>query len=41
MWAVNVLAPYVLTALMDRPDRLVYLGSGLHLGGDPGLSDPQ
>ena len=25
LWAVNVLAPYVLTALMDRPERLVYL----------------
>src|SRR5688572_6283954 len=27
--AVNVLAPYLLTALMDRPDRLVYLSSSL------------
>jgi hypothetical protein len=25
LWAVNVLAPYVLTALMHKPDRLVYL----------------
>jgi NAD(P)-dependent dehydrogenase (short-subunit alcohol dehydrogenase family) len=41
LWAVNVLAPYVLTALMVRPDRLVYLSSGMHLGGDPSLSDPQ
>ena len=41
LWAVNVLAPYVLTALMHRPDRLVYLGSGMHLGGDPSLDDPQ
>ena len=28
--AVNTLAPYLLTALVDRPDRLVYLSSGLH-----------
>ncbi len=28
--AVNTLAPYLLTALMDRPDRLIYLSSGLH-----------
>ena len=28
--AVNTLAPYLLTALIDRPDRLVYLTSGLH-----------
>ena len=41
MWAVNVLAPYVLTALMERPDRLIYLSSGMHLGGDPGLDDLQ
>lgn len=41
LWAVNVLAPYVLTALMHRPERLVYLSSGMHLGGDPGLRDLQ
>ena len=40
-WAVNVLAPYVLTALLQRPDRLVYLSSGMHLGGDPSLQDVQ
>jgi NAD(P)-dependent dehydrogenase (short-subunit alcohol dehydrogenase family) len=40
-WAVNVLAPYVLTALLTRPDRLVYLSSGMHLGGDPSLTDVQ
>ena len=31
--AVNVLAPYVLTALVERPRRLVYLSSGMHRGG--------
>ena len=41
LWAVNVLAPYVLTALMHRPGRLVYLSSGMHTGGDPDLDDPQ
>jgi NAD(P)-dependent dehydrogenase (short-subunit alcohol dehydrogenase family) len=41
LWAVNVLAPYMLTALMHRPGRLVYLSSGMHLGGDPSLDDPQ
>ena len=30
---VNVVAPYLLTALIDRPDRLVYLSSGMHRGG--------
>ena len=41
LWAVNVLAPYVLTALMEKPDRLVWLSSGMHLGGDASLDDPQ
>jgi NAD(P)-dependent dehydrogenase (short-subunit alcohol dehydrogenase family) len=30
---VNVVAPYLLTALIDRPHRLVYLSSGMHRGG--------
>lgn len=34
---VNVVAPYVLTALVGRPARLVYLSSGMHLGGRPRL----
>ena len=37
--AVNTLAPYLLTALIDRPDRLVYLSSGLHRGGGGALRD--
>lgn len=37
--AVNTLAPYMLTALIDRPDRLVYLSSGLHRGGEGSLRD--
>ena len=41
VFAINVLAPYLLTALIDRPDRLVYLRSGMHTGGDPSLRDPQ
>ncbi|MGZ4349810.1 MAG: SDR family NAD(P)-dependent oxidoreductase [Solirubrobacteraceae bacterium] len=39
VFAVNVLAPYLLTALMTRPRRLVYLSSGMHTGGDPSLQD--
>ncbi len=30
---VNVVAPYLLTALVHRPQRLVYLSSGSHFGG--------
>lgn len=37
--AVNTLAPYMLTALIARPDRLVYLSSGLHGGGAGSLGD--
>ena len=41
VFAINVLAPYLLTALMTRPDRLVYLSSGMHRGGQPDLADLQ
>jgi NAD(P)-dependent dehydrogenase (short-subunit alcohol dehydrogenase family) len=41
VFAVNVLAPYLLTGLIQRPDRLVYLSSGMHRGGNPELDDPQ
>ncbi|KAL9058746.1 MAG: hypothetical protein Q9162_001614 [Coniocarpon cinnabarinum] len=39
IFAVNSLAPYVLTALMARPKRLIYTSSGLHSGGDASLKD--
>ncbi|MFI6039202.1 SDR family NAD(P)-dependent oxidoreductase [Streptomyces sp. NPDC051315] len=34
---VNVVAPYLLTALLHGPRRLVYLSSGSHFGGRPSL----
>lgn len=37
--AVNVLAPYMLTALIQRPSRLIYLSSGMHRSGDASLHD--
>lgn len=37
--AVNTLAPYILTALIERPQRLVYLSSGLHRQGEGSLED--
>ena len=37
--AVNTLAPYLLTALIDRPARLIYLSSGLHHAGAGPLAD--
>jgi len=36
--AVNTLAPYILTALIKPPQRLIYLSSGDHLNGDAALS---
>src|SRR5258708_9038642 len=39
VFAVNTLAPYILTALIRKPKRLVYLSSGLHRRGDPSLKD--
>src|SRR5690349_19898052 len=39
VFAVNVLAPYILTALIHRPKRLVYLSSGMHRGVRPRMDD--
>lgn len=35
LFAVNTLAPYILTALMLQSKRLIYLSSNMHLGGRP------
>jgi NAD(P)-dependent dehydrogenase (short-subunit alcohol dehydrogenase family) len=37
--AINTLAPWILTALLARPARLVFLSSGLHRGGEGSLDD--
>lgn len=39
VFAVNTLAPYLLTALIRRPRRLVYVSSELHRRGDTSLAD--
>lgn len=39
VFAVNVLAPYILTALIKKPDRLVYVSSGTHHGVRPRMDD--
>jgi NAD(P)-dependent dehydrogenase (short-subunit alcohol dehydrogenase family) len=39
LFAVNVLAPYVLTALIAPPHRLIYLSSGMHHGVRADLTD--
>ncbi len=39
LFAINVLAPYVLTALVHKPQRLVYLSSGMHRRTSADLGD--
>src|SRR3954451_7577898 len=36
---VNVVAPYLLTVLIERPQRLIYLSSDMHEGGRASLDD--
>ena len=33
IFSVNVIAPYILTCLIQKPKRLIYLSSGMHLHG--------
>jgi NAD(P)-dependent dehydrogenase (short-subunit alcohol dehydrogenase family) len=35
--SVNVLAPYILTCLIQKPERLIYMSSDMHEGGHPKL----
>jgi NAD(P)-dependent dehydrogenase (short-subunit alcohol dehydrogenase family) len=39
VFAINTLSAYILTALIERPKRVVYLSSGLHLQADTNLDD--
>jgi NAD(P)-dependent dehydrogenase (short-subunit alcohol dehydrogenase family) len=39
IFAVNTLAPYILTCLIHKPKRLIYLSSGMHFQGDPNLKN--
>jgi NAD(P)-dependent dehydrogenase (short-subunit alcohol dehydrogenase family) len=39
VFAINTLAPYILTALIERPKRLVYLSSGMHTRASANLDD--
>ena len=41
VFAINVLAPYLLTALIEPPRRLIYLSSGMHRRGEADLTDLQ
>jgi NAD(P)-dependent dehydrogenase (short-subunit alcohol dehydrogenase family) len=39
VFAINTLSAYILTALIDRPKRLVYLSSGMHHHANANLDD--
>ena len=39
VFAINTLSTYILTALIERPHRLVYLSSGMHHHADANLDD--
>ncbi|MBS1587117.1 MAG: SDR family NAD(P)-dependent oxidoreductase [Bacteroidetes bacterium] len=39
VFAVNALAPYILTCLIHKPKRLIYTSSGMHRGADISLDD--
>ena len=39
IFAINTLAPYILTALIQKPKRLIYLSSGMHRRADTSLKD--
>src|SRR6516225_1108227 len=39
VFSINTLAAYILTALIERPKRLVYLSSGMHQHADANLDD--
>src|SRR5882757_8148460 len=39
VFAINTLAPYILTAQIKRPTRLVYLSSGMHHRANTKLDD--
>ncbi|WPP49728.1 SDR family NAD(P)-dependent oxidoreductase [Catalinimonas niigatensis] len=43
LFNVNLLAPYILTSLIDMPERLIYLSSDMHRGGTPlsRVTDPK
>ena len=39
VFAINTLSAYILTALIERPQRLVFLSSGMHHHADANLDD--
>ncbi|MEJ1238320.1 SDR family NAD(P)-dependent oxidoreductase [Chryseolinea sp. T2] len=39
IFAVNTIAPYILTCLIKMPKRLIYLSSGMHMHGHPNFGN--
>lgn len=40
MLMVNVLTPYILSTSLKRPERMIFLSSGMHLSGEFNLENP-
>jgi|GEM_PF-639167 len=40
VFAINSLAPYILTCLIEKPARMIYMSSGLNRSGTAEFSDP-
>ncbi|HEY0432279.1 MAG TPA: daunorubicin C-13 ketoreductase, partial [Chitinophagaceae bacterium] len=38
-FAVNTIAPYILTCLVHKPKRIIYMTSGMHSSGSPDLDN--
>jgi NAD(P)-dependent dehydrogenase (short-subunit alcohol dehydrogenase family) len=38
LFSVNVLAPYILSTLLNRPERMIFMSSGMHLSGTMNLN---
>lgn len=39
VFAVNSIAPYILTCLIEKPTRIIYMSSGMHTGGNAKLDN--
>jgi NAD(P)-dependent dehydrogenase (short-subunit alcohol dehydrogenase family) len=39
VFAINALAPYILTCITRKPQRIIFISSGLHRQGDPSMND--
>lgn len=41
IFTVNTLSPYILTCLIQKPKRLIYMSSGMHMQGNPVITESE